>query len=257
MRANRKRSLIYLFFLLFMMACRTSACQDEVAVPLKGTDYLFNCKKFYEFKDGQEAEGYACSKVKCPPDSAEQTLYLYETTAQLKEMTLGDVQAKYCPVPAQTASNEAPTEPPTEAPTEPPTEAPADAPANATPLLKGTVSACDTGLGYINFPLAASSPDLAGKGLAVTINGTAVNCGVPAVNTSILACPLPPGAAFPIQVIVTLGGVEVNNFNYDGYFCTDTQSSSGDTGGDATVKEEPVVPLSCVPDPDDPSLCAP
>lgn len=72
---------------------------------LKGTDSLRYCRKFYEFEEGRRAEGYACSKVKCPPDSAEHTLYIYETEGQLKEMTLGDVQAKYCPQPESSSDS--------------------------------------------------------------------------------------------------------------------------------------------------------
>jgi len=102
------------------------------------------------------------------------------------------------------------------------------------------------------FPLAENNPDVVGRKLGVAINGKAVNCGIPAVNTSILACPLPPGAVFPITVSVTLDGFEVNNFTNDGYFCTETKSGSG---GDAAQEEEPVVPLSCIPNPDDPYSC--
>ena len=149
----------------------------------------------------------------------------------------------------------APTEPPTEEPTEEPaaTEPPVES-APLTPLLKGSVSACDTAQGYINFPLAESNPDIVGKTLGVTINGKAVNCGIPAVNTSVLACPLPPGTVFPITVSVTLAGVEVNNFSNDGYFCTNT---SNNTGSEDTTEEEPVAPLSCIPNLIDPYSCAP
>jgi hypothetical protein len=65
---------------------------------------------------------------------------------------------------------------------------------------------------------------------------------------------LPPGTVFPITVSVTLAGVEVDNFSNDGYFCTNTSSN---TGSEDTTEEEPVAPLSCVPDPDNPYSCAP
>ena len=153
------------------------------------------------------------------------------------------------------ALNLVPTEPPTEEPTEEPaaTEPPVES-APLTPLLKGSVSACDTAQGFINFPLAESNPDIVGKTLGVTLNGKAVNCGIPAVNTSVLACPLPPGTVFPITVSVTLAGVEVNNFSNDGYFCTNTSSN---TGSEDTTEEEPVAPLSCIPNPIDPYSCQP
>lgn len=156
------------------------------------------------------------------------------------------------------AFNLAPTEPPTEEPTEEsaPTEPPVES-APLQPLLKGSVSACDTAQGYINFPLAESNPDIVGKTLGVTLNGKAVNCGIPSVNASVLSCPLPPGTVFPITVSVTLAGVEVNNFSNDGYFCTNIPSNTGSEDTTTEEEEEPVAPLSCIPDPDNPYSCLP
>lgn len=246
MNTTRKRVLIYgLLTLLFTMACE--GCY--IFPGAERTVGEFKCvSEGYSFAEGTST--YRCA---CPLDPSYSNSIINITAKDFTnpagmmskactEYYL-DNQSPLQPIPA--------TEPPTEEPaaTEPPVES-----APLKPLLKGIVSACDTAQGYINFPLAESNPDIVGKTLGVTINGKAVNCGIPSVNTSVLACPLPPGAVFPITVSVTLAGVEVNNFSNDGYFCTNTPSN---TGGQTTTEEEPVAPLTCVPDPDDPYSCLP
>ena len=253
MNTTRKRVLIYgLLTLLFTMACE--GCY--IFPGAERTVGEFKCvSEGYSFAHGTST--YRCA---CPLDPSYSNSIIditakdFTNPAGMRSKACSeyylDNQLNQQTIPA--------TEPPTEepAPTEPPAES-----APLQPLLKGTVSACDTAQGFINFPLAESNPNIAGKTLGVTINGTVVNCGIPSTNTSVLACPLPPGVLFPINVSVTLDGFEVNNFKNDGYFCTNTPSGNGgesSTGGEGTTtEEEPVVPLSCVPDPDDPYSCLP
>ena len=263
-------SLWLILTALFVTVCRCSTGQQAPGQTTSDGVTIPNCWYYIDTSTGNgifPGKGITCS-IECPrgPGSVIRDFYISdESKIRLGDMTYEQLKQQAClageegavlvPVAqnsSTSASNEtSPTEPPTEEPaaTEPPVES-----APLQPLLKGTVSACDTAQGFINFPLAVSNPDLAGKTLGVTINGKAVNCGIPAVNTSVLACPMPPGTVFPITVSVTLAGVEVNNFSNDGYFCTNTSSS---TGSEDTTEEEPVAPLTCIPDPDNPYSCQP
>ena len=254
MNTTRKRVLIYgLLTLIFIMACEGSYISPGV----ERTVGEFKCV----------SEGYSLSRATtvykcfCPLDPSYSNTSDPITAKELSdpEKMMSKACADYYLITQnQQPKPIPPTEPPTEAPTEEPaaTEPPVES-APLQPLLKGTVSACDTAQGFINFPLAESTPDIVGKTLGVTINGKAVNCGIPAVNASVLSCPLPPGTAFPITVSVNLAGVEVNNFSNDGYFCTNTSSNPGGGSTTDTTEEEPVAPLTCVPDPYNPYSCLP
>jgi hypothetical protein len=126
------------------------------------------------------------------------------------------------------------------------------------PVLDGGVSACDTGLGFINFTLANTAPDLAGKNVTVTLNDSEVNCVITGSQSQLLGCSLPAGITFPATVKVQLDDVEVNNFSFDGADCTHrvpTRDTDEEEPVDPAAPTDPAAPAAptatpdCVADP--------
>lgn len=138
--------------------------------------------------------------------------------------------AQYCSPEAMIAADipEAPTEEPAPTPTDTPQSEeqviiiPTQNLLILPPVLADSVTACDTGLGFINFPLADPQPDLSGRSVSVFINGTKVNCRLAGSQSQLLGCSLPPGTTFPVTVSASIDDVEVNNFPFNGAICTNT-----------------------------------
>jgi hypothetical protein len=78
---------------------------------------------------------------------------------------------------------------------------------------------CDLGGKLINFKIADSAPDFAGKNLEVRISGRASSCYVNPTNRSLLTCMIPIGVSFPATIVVHLDGAVVNEFVYTGLGC--------------------------------------
>ena len=78
---------------------------------------------------------------------------------------------------------------------------------------------CDQRTDLISFRITDSAPDLADKNLSVQISELESTCTVNPVNTSLLTCTLPATVIFPARVVVSLDGVVVNDFTYDGVGC--------------------------------------
>jgi len=87
------------------------------------------------------------------------------------------------------------------------------------PLLTEEVTACDLKLGYVNFRMVKSPPNLVDKTLVIAINNTEVNCTVPSNNQSIYSCILPNKMNFPANITVKLDDTEVNNFAVSSNLC--------------------------------------
>lgn len=87
------------------------------------------------------------------------------------------------------------------------------------PLLSGDVTMCDTGLNLISFRIVGPPPDLTGKTLEVQISELESTCSINPTNPSLLTCTIPPSVTFPARVVVSLDGVVVNDFTYDGLGC--------------------------------------
>jgi hypothetical protein len=122
------------------------------------------------------------------------------------------------------------------------------------PFLAGGVSACDTGLGFINFPISEPIPDLTGKNVTVSLNGRQVNCTVVGSRGQVLGCSLPTGTTFPVTVKVNLDDVEVNNFSFSGATCIKTaptkEKEQNESGGNTPVAP---TPIDCSIDPYNPA----
>jgi hypothetical protein len=51
------------------------------------------------------------------------------------------------------------------------------------------------------------------------MGGQPLKCNVPESNPGILTCTFAPEASFPAQISLSINGVEVNNFSFDGGIC--------------------------------------
>lgn len=241
---RRRTALFFIFTSLLVTVCRCSANTfGNNAIPSLYGDktVAMTCEQFTEY--GEIAGGpsgdmpwstrmvFEC-EVACPDGSVAKfdlfqrpELFMQASTEEEKSA----FKAQYCsaeamiPAGLQSAPIEATTETPTASP-EPSQEASIIIqPPNLliiAPYLGGTVTACDTAQGYVNFPLFTPTPDTVGKTLIVTINSVPVNCTVAGTNSSILSCALPQDTAYPANVRVTLDGVEINNFNFNDSICT-------------------------------------
>jgi hypothetical protein len=67
--------------------------------------------------------------------------------------------------------------------------------------------------------MAEPVPDLTGRTVTVQIAGLDSICSVNPTNPSLLTCTIPPDVIFPARVVVSLDGVMVNDFTYDGVGC--------------------------------------
>jgi hypothetical protein len=148
--------------------------------------------------------------------------YDITTDADIQNFTLAELSAKVCNpqqanIPEPVASS---TDEPTEEPTAPPTD-PATDPAPLKPYLTGAALSCNRTQRFVNFAIDPAVTDLNPAGLSVTFNNTPVNC-TPIANAqpSVLSCSYPASMTFPIQVLVDLNGVTINNFTFDGGICT-------------------------------------
>ncbi|MBL8089926.1 MAG: hypothetical protein KF758_07390 [Anaerolineales bacterium] len=122
------------------------------------------------------------------------------------------------------------------------------------PVLAGSVSACDTGLGYINLPLADPMPDLTGKNLEVIINGYKVNCAIAGSRNQLLACSLPPDRTFPLNIGTTVDSVQVDSFSFSGATCTHTVPTKEKDPNDPNAPVVPIAtPVDCIADPYNPA----
>jgi hypothetical protein len=262
MKPRNKRIFAYSFLLLFMMACRTYACNQPRSIPLAtgnptGSLDVFSCQRFIQLSSDPHSTGLVC-KLACPTGTHTFDLYDKEIDSFIN-VSLSEVQAQYCPggAPVQQSSSEPqPTEPPTEepAPTEPPTDEPP-----LTSILGGRVSYCSMNAGqhYLNLPFnsgadpAQVQQELDNGDLKVVISGTTTEgrCKVLASNNMLL-CAFPSSslpafsssAANTILNVVYKGTVidvlPFNNFceglpsvNSGGESSTEESSSGGTTGG--------------------------
>ena len=87
------------------------------------------------------------------------------------------------------------------------------------PLLTGDVTMCDGATDLISFRIVQPPPDLADQALTVQIAGLESICAVNPVNPSLLTCTIPELITFPAEVVVSLDGVVVNQFSFDGLGC--------------------------------------
>ena len=227
-------------FLVFSTLLLTTMCKSyqggTVSLPTglsceNYIDYRFFEWRGEEYKFYLEEPGATCSYT-CP-DGIVMEVDIpgeFSTSSPLAFASKADLDAQFCGV----ALPATPTQPPpTASPTavaSPTLAATATITASPTlestatalpPLLTGRVLMCDTGANLINFRIADPTPDLTGKTITAQINETESTCAVNPTNPSLLTCTLPTDVTFPATIVVSVDGVVVNDFVYDGLGCAE------------------------------------
>lgn len=241
-----KRLLIMLIVSAFAtVVCR---CTGAEAATLRLSDgAILQCFKFGEYiafeQPGIDRYSFDC-KIPCPDGSAVSVEKLVNEYADSKNIKfdLPTLQLKYCPA--------VPPPPPLEK--APPIQA--DVPL---PLLTGKITSCNYQAGFINFELADPARSLDQLHMQVAFNEDETVCNVPTTNADILTCTLPRGIRFPLNVLVQVDNVEVNDFSFDGSYCGykdpggSNDTDSGDEGGGSSdapacdPHDEPNCPVDC------------
>lgn len=240
--------MFFIFTSLLVVVCRCAPdplSKNDAGIMLKDGTSLGSCELFSDFTETSDnpdgftsTTGWEC-KVTCPDGSQavfeldkEQSAPSFYNDPMLEAGDRAGFLSQYCSPEAMVAAAtpEAPTLTPSPTPTNTPQAAaqelliiiPTQNLLILPPVLAGGVTACDTGLGFINFPLASPQPDLSGRSVSILLNGNKLNCKVAGSQSQVLGCSLPAGASFPATVSAKLDDVEVNNFPFDGAICTNT-----------------------------------
>jgi len=220
---SKKLKLLVILSSLLLTMCR----RYEEGAPLLTLEGL-SCRNYTAyFEHGlSSSEGlecyYACpDKTIGPLDFQLDPALLY---------TEGDMDRLYCgidlqptPTPALASTSTSPTA--VASPTlvsSPTTEISAAAeltPTAPAPLLTGKVTMCDTGMNLISFRTIEPPPDLTGKSLTAQIADQDSSCYINPTNLSLMTCTIPAGVIFPAHVVVSVDGLIVDDFVYDGLGC--------------------------------------
>lgn len=219
---RRKLNLFFMFALsaLLLTMCRFYD-QGQRVTPIEG----LGCQPYTDyFEQGLKiADGLECYYT-CP-DGLVVGPFDFEGDPSTST-SKADLDRTLCSATTEVTSQATSTEPvaimsPTAAasPTIPASPAAAISPIPSTPLLTGAITMCDQTTDLISFRIANPAPDLTATTMTVQISDIETTCVVNPVNTSLLTCALPASVIFPAQVVVSLDGVVVNDFTYDGVGC--------------------------------------
>lgn len=224
-----KKIYLYLAFSAFLITMCTTYDQNGPVVAPNG----LSCQNYTKFEGLSLRPGAACF-YSCPDNSVRQpeisenfspesTLYS-ASKEELDAELCGMASAPTATIPPAITNTPLSTLGSIPTPTlTPAAEASPTlesiSPTSSTPLLTGAVTMCDQTVDLISFRIRETAPDLTDKDLTVQIAEQETACEVNPVNTSLLTCDLPVTITFPANVIVTLDGALVNDFNYDGIGC--------------------------------------
>ncbi|MBX3038130.1 MAG: hypothetical protein KF758_14555 [Anaerolineales bacterium] len=275
---NRKKrpALFFVFTALFVIVCRCGPDpfdpRGTTSISLPDGSSLGTCKSMQEFSgttnnpDGVESRLVWDCTLTCPDGSqvvfqadGHQSAPSHFNDPLLKAGDSTAYLAQYCSpeamVVATSTQEPVATATATSTPQEQVIVIPQPNILILQPVLAGTVSACDTGLGYINLPLADPMPDLTGKELEVIINGYKVNCAIAGSRNQLLACSLPPeDRTFPLNIGTTVDSVQVDSFSFDGATCTNTVPTKEKDPNDPDTSVVPTsTPVDCIADPYNPA----
>ena len=188
-----------------------------------------SCQNYTDYGFLTRSEGADCFYV-CPDGTVTQPHISenFSGDSSLFTASKEELDSQFCSVSAQaTATESLASTPAAASATEPPLEtATIDAsptapisPTAAAPLLTGEVTMCDQTTDLISFRILDTAPDLTGELVTARIAEQESTCAVNPVNTSLLTCTLPSPLTLPAQVVVSLDGAVVNDFQYDGVGC--------------------------------------
>ena len=225
MNIKKHPGLILILSALMVTVCR---CSLTPGVPV--TINLTNgktaqCTQFNEYFSGRGSwsgiyntvNSYDCI-IPCPDGSTVKVNFEDEATdkkiASNGKFDLAALQKQYCTKKSVQSEVTATAIPPLI--TIPNTATPVQ---TNSPLLTEEVTACDLKLGFVNFRMVKSPPNLTDKTLVIAINNTQVNCTVPSNNQTIYSCVLPNKMDFPANITVKLDDTEVNNFAVSSNLC--------------------------------------
>ena len=188
-----------------------------------------SCQNYTDYGFLTRSEGADCFYV-CPDGTVTQPHISenFSGDSSLFTASKEELDSQFCSVSAQaTATKSLASTPAAASATEPPLEtATIDAsptapisPTAAAPILTGEVTMCDQTTDLISFRILDTAPDLTGELVTARIAEQESTCAVNPVNTSLLTCTLPSPLTLPAQVVVSLDGAVVNDFQYDGVGC--------------------------------------
>jgi len=280
---NRKKrpALFFVFTALFVIVCRCGPDpfdpRGTASISLQDGSSLGTCKSMQEFTgttnnpdgvDGVDSRLVWDCTLTCPNGSqvvfqadGSQAAPSHFNDPHLKAGDTTSFLSQYCSPEAMVVatSTEEPVATSTATATSTPEEQVIVIPQPniliLQPVLAGNVTACDTGLGYINLPLADPMPDLTGKELEVFINGYKVNCTIAGSQNQVLSCNLPPeDRTFPLNIGTTVDSVQVDSFSFSGATCTHTVPTKEREPNDPNVPVVPTsTPVDCIADPYNPA----
>jgi len=225
---TRKLKLLLVLSTFLLSMCRSYA-QNGTVTSING----LSCQNYTDYGFLQRSEGAACFYV-CPDGTVVQPHISenFSDDSSLYTATRNELDAQFCSVSAQATATESlastpatplatisATAPPIETATIESSPTAAISPTAAAPLLTGEVTMCDQTIDLISFRIAETAPDLTDELVTVRIAEQETTCDVNPVNTSLLTCTLPNPLTLPAQVVVSLDGGVVNDFQYDGVGC--------------------------------------
>jgi hypothetical protein len=226
----RKLQLVLVLSALLLTMCKTYDSSGPVASPNglscnNYTNYGFLERRDEKLRYFIHEKGAECF-YKCPDGTISQPALVekFSSSSSLYTASQEETDARFCGVAAPPTPTLTPvsTSPPPTASALPTIEASPTlelSPTAAQPLLTGDVPMCDLGANLMNLRIAQPAPDLTGKTLKVQISDKESTCSVNPVNKSLLSCTIPSGLIFPVHIVVSLDGVIVNDFNFDGKGC--------------------------------------
>jgi hypothetical protein len=192
-----------------------------------------SCQNYTDYGFLKRSEAASCFYL-CPDGTVTQPHISenFSGDSSLFNAPKEELDSQFCSVSAQSTATESlastPTTPlATVSITEPPLETAtievsptaAISPTAAAPLLTGEVTMCDQTTDLISFRILDTAADLTDELVTVQIADQETTCAVNPVNTSLLTCTLPSPLTLPAQVVVSLDGAVVNDFQYDGVGC--------------------------------------
>lgn len=271
---NRKKrpALFFVFTALFVIVCRCGpdpfSSNNTSPIMLEDGSRLGSCKLFQEFSNIGAGPDEATSTMvwdctlTCPDGSqvvfqadGSKSAPSFHNDPLLKAGDTTSFLSQYCSPEAMVVAT--PTEEPVATSTATATSTPEEQVIVIPqpnililqPVLAGSVTACDTGLGFINLPLADPMPDLTGKELEVIINGYKVNCTIAGSRNQVLSCNLPPDRTFPLNIGTTVDSVQVDSFSFSGATCTNTVPTKERDPNDPNTPAPTSTPVDCGLDP--------
>ena len=217
-----KKIYILLTFSAFLLTmCRTY----DQGGPVVAENGL-SCQNYTNY--GNFTQGAECF-YQCPDGTLRQPKLSehFSTESALYTASKGDLDSRFCGMVSQPTPTmpQATTSPTVAAATPSLTQTieisltPEASPTAEAPLLTGAVTLCDETLGLISFRMVETAPDLTDKVVTAQIGEQETTCAVNPVNTSLLTCDLPSPVTFPARIVVSLDGVVVNDFDFDGVGC--------------------------------------